>query len=447
MIEASGHPSRWQRLWAFLTRPPVLLLLIGVVVPNLVFVALALAGLSVPPRTLPAVFYIVVAASLRFLPPPAVAGLYLLAVLFDIVFCATQFFGLAPQEAFFALRFIYELEVLNSQLYAVLILALLASVGTALYLLLRHGRRAGSASWSPLLLAGLVLIPADMAANSSQQGGGWLSFGAAPAFESAFQKSGYQELVTRPGGRPMLVIMVEALGKFADPAHQKLLDDVLADPAIAARYTLNSGKNSFTGSTTAGEMRELCGTRQSYLDYLENDRSDCVPFRLRAAGYETRAYHGFAANMFERFRWWPRIGLQNLAFGGDIHKAGGRLCGQVFIGICDPDVLPRIAADLRRETPQFVYLLTLNTHIPISIGETYGNIDCRNANPIGDLGVCIMTDHWIELLRGVTAMLAEPDMPPVEVLIVGDHAPPLWYRKARNLFEAGQVSWYRLTPK
>ncbi len=38
-------------------------------------------------------------------------------------------------------------------------------------------------------------------------------------------------------------------------------------------------------------------------------------------------------------------------------------------------------------------------------------------------------------------------MPPTDILIVGDHAPPLWYRKARDLFTTGEVSWFRLSPK
>jgi hypothetical protein len=442
----SDH-SGWRKVRGWFSQPPILLLLIGVLIPNLVFVVLALGGLFVPPRTLPLILYILVAASLRFAPPMLVACLYLAALLFDIVFCATQFFGLAPQEAFFALRFIQELEILNSQLYAALTVVLLGSLGSVLYLLFRHGRSVGRASWMPLLMGGLVLIPVDMAANAQQQGTSWLGLGAEPPFESAAEKSGFQELVAHPNGRPMLVVIVEALGHFADPAHQKLLDDTLATPQLAARYALSSGRNTFMGSTTAGEMRELCATRQSYLDFMDRDLPDCAAFRLRAAGYEASAYHGFTASMFERARWWPRIGFQHSHFGESIHESGRRLCGEVFIGICDPDMLSRIEAELRKNTPQFVYLLTLNTHIPVSLSESYGNLDCQQANPLGDVGVCIMTDHWIELLAGLSDILADPTMPAVEVLIVGDHAPPLWYRKARNLFEAGQVSWYRLTPR
>ncbi|TDQ78541.1 hypothetical protein A8950_3597 [Dongia mobilis] len=445
--KGGGGERGWLR--GILLKPPVLLLLIGIIIPNLIFVSLALAGLTVPPRTLPIILYVLIAASLRFLPPAAVAVLYFAALLFDVVYCTTQFFGLAPQEALFALQFFGELDILNSQLYALLTVTVVASVGGILFLLLRHGRHAAGGSWSLMLLGGLILIPTDIIANAPLQAGNRFGFslGTEPAFDSAMLNSGYQALIDAPQDRKMLVIIVEAMGRFADPAHQKLLDDALATPALTAGYRISSGHNSFFGSTTAGEMRELCGTRRSYIELLDQDMTECTPFRLQAQGYRTVGYHGFSPEMFQRSQWWPHIGLTDPRFGTDVHQSGQRLCGEVFVGVCDPDILSHIAADLRADGPQFVYLLTLNTHIPVPLSEAYGHLDCEGKDPIGDFGVCLMVDQWIELLRGIGAMLTEPGMPPVEVLIVGDHAPPLWYRKARDLFEQGHVSWYRLTPR
>ena len=42
---------------------------------------------------------------------------------------------------------------------------------------------------------------------------------------------------------------------------------------------------------------------------------------------------------------------------------------------------------------------------------------------------------------------AVADLPPMEILVVGDHAPPLWSKVGRNLFTPGQVTWVRLAPK
>jgi fumarate reductase subunit C len=443
MIAKAGWLDR------ILARPAVAMLVIGVLLPNILFAILALIGFSIPPRTLPIMGYVFAACSLRFLPSPLVALLYLAALFFDIVHCATQFFGLAPQEALFALQFINELDIINSHLYVVLVAAVTATTGFALYLLIRHGRRFKRGTWSLMLLGGMVTVPADIAVNMPRHSVFYLNMGRDLPFESAADSSGYRDLMTKPNGHHMLVVIVEAMGHFADPANQKLLSDAFAGAAFQTRYQVTAGKNSHLGSTTAGEMRELCGTRQSYISILETDMPECAPFRLQAAGYETTGYHGFAGNMFERLQWWPHIGLQNQHFAETLVKAGDRQCGDVFTGACDPELVKVIASQIKQAaTPQFVYFLTVNTHVPVIVDQGYGHLDCRNqGGPMREREVCIMTDGWIELFQGIATALAAPDMPPVEVLIVGDHAPPLWHRQARDLFESGQVGWYRLTPR
>lgn len=432
-----------------LARPAVAMLVIGVLLPNILFALLAVIGFSIPPRTLPIMGYIFVAASLRFLPAPLVALLYLAALLFDIVFCATQFFGLAPQEAFFALQFINELDIINSHLYVFLVVAVSATTGIALYLLFRHGRRFARGSWSLMLMGGLVTVPADIAVNMPRHSNFYLNMGRDLPFESAADNSGYRELMRAPNGRHMLVVIVEAMGRFSDAANRDLLRGALSDPALLARYQITDGGSSYLGSTTAGEMRELCATRRSYLDLLSTKMPECAPFQVQGAGYETSGYHGFSGNMFERFKWWPNIGLEQIHFSETLIKPGDRQCGDVFTGACDPDLATLIGHQLKQATkPQFVYFLTVNTHVPVIVDQGYRHLDCRNGGgPMREREVCMMTDSWIELLQRIGGVLAAPDMPPVEVLIVGDHAPPLWHRQARDLFESGQVSWYRLTPR
>jgi hypothetical protein len=39
------------------------------------------------------------------------------------------------------------------------------------------------------------------------------------------------------------------------------------------------------------------------------------------------------------------------------------------------------------------------------------------------------------------------EIPPTEILLVGDHAPPLWSKAGRALFTPGKVTWVRLTPR
>jgi hypothetical protein len=51
----------------------------------------------------------------------------------------------------------------------------------------------------------------------------------------------------------------------------------------------------------------------------------------------------------------------------------------------------------------------------------------------------------MELFQSV-AQLAR-DLPGTEIMLVGDHAPPLWSKAGRRLFTPGKVTWVRLTPK
>ena len=58
-----------------------------------------------------------------------------------------------------------------------------------------------------------------------------------------------------------------------------------------------------------------------------------------------------------------------------------------------------------------------------------------------------MTEMWMDVMDSVVALATDPGLPPFEILVVGDHAPPLWSRQGRGLFVPGAVSWFRLSPK
>jgi hypothetical protein len=47
----------------------------------------------------------------------------------------------------------------------------------------------------------------------------------------------------------------------------------------------------------------------------------------------------------------------------------------------------------------------------------------------------------------MSTIALDPAVWPAEILIVGDHAPPMWSKRGRAQFDAGQVAWYRLIPR
>jgi phosphoglycerol transferase MdoB-like AlkP superfamily enzyme len=96
--------------------------------------------------------------------------------------------------------------------------------------------------------------------------------------------------------------------------------------------------------------------------------------------------------------------------------------------------------------PTFFYWMTLSTHVPIAPHEGTPRLGCANGGgQIGNVEVCYMTELWMDLFLSV-AQLAR-DLPGTEIMLVGDHAPPLWSKAGRNLFTPGKVTWVRLTPK
>jgi len=110
-------------------------------------------------------------------------------------------------------------------------------------------------------------------------------------------------------------------------------------------------------------------------------------------------------------------------------------------------VVPFIGQKLRdARKPTFFYWMTLSTHVPIAPHEGTPRLDCEHGGgAIGHVEVCYMTEMYIDLWESIVRMTAE--IPATEILLVGDHAPPLWSKAGRQLFTPGQVTWVRLTPR
>ncbi|MCH7865190.1 MAG: hypothetical protein IIC56_08270 [Proteobacteria bacterium] len=112
----------------------------------------------------------------------------------------------------------------------------------------------------------------------------------------------------------------------------------LNDRDISRRFDIAMGTISFRGSTTAGEMRELCGTRNSYLTILDAsfDVAKCLPNRLAEMGHRSIAFHGFRSGFFSRHLWYPAMGFTDNVFFEQFKAAGpedpNRFCGGMFIG-------------------------------------------------------------------------------------------------------------------
>jgi hypothetical protein len=242
---------------------------------------------------------------------------------------------------------------------------------------------------------------------------------------------------SRNPGRSVVFVVAESFGAPVDPQVRAWLDQQIAPPP---GYTLRSGDTTFMGTTTYGELRQLCQLRGSYSALDEAMASECLPSQLTVQGLRTVGLHGFSAYMFSRRGWWRDIGLQQGLFLEDLSSEYPNRCGGPFKGLCDVDLIDAAVRQLDG-SPAFVYVLTLNTHLPLP------DIDprllpsalCMQRNMTAE--TCKMVGMQGQLLRTLRErVLARPDRP--LLVVVGDHAAPFVQAANRAAFKPTSVPYW-----
>lgn len=444
VADARRGPGRFT-----ISLPTAKLLLAGLILPNLLSLAtfLSIIDIGLPPRTSAIVLYGVIAISARKLPFGLIVALYLGILAFDLVWTISLMFGLAPTEFLIAMEHAQRVHLFSSPLYVGLMATICVTTVMSLMLL---RRREDMVQGNAYVLFAAVIVAAaiDLAANTSAHFNYNAMFGRDQPVISAADVSGFTNVVGS-NGRNVIVVVVESFGYLIDENARARVAAPLSDPRIVAAYTVTSGHAEYFGSTTAGEMRELCDTRTPYNVFANQSGAQCLPAVLRSKGYFTLAIHGFSSGMFERRDWYPKVGFNQTMFGDELQQQLPRRCGNAFRSVCDADLPPLIARQAAKaKGPRFIYWLTLNTHIPVATGDATANFGCVTGRPeFSPPAVCRMIELWNDLFSAVGQLAVDPELGPSEILIVGDHAPPLWSKRGRGRFAPGQVAWYRLTPR
>lgn len=404
--------------------------------------------------------YVFVAWMSRRLSNRLTITLLVATVVVDVFLVVADLFKLAPGLAFDSLKYVVKLDPFASFTYLAAFALLCLNTAAVAYVLIKYRPVLREASMTPAL-AGMVAISlAFLSANSlaEYKFGKWMGgpklWGSVVEFDSAMNNSGLSKALAAPGAKPdVLFVMVEGLGAFDDPAHNAILTDILKDDRVKSRYKFSEGLSSYVGSTTGAESREFCGKWGDFRDYMTADSYDCLPSKLSAKGYETASYHAFTQEFFERGDWYPRIGFQNTNFieqmAPDLETNPQPQCGLTWRGLCDRDVADRVEAFLAKPGDQakFAYWLTLNSHMPIHADDVTPRLGCKDGGQFGDRTVCVMTEMWVEVFEKVRAMALNPELANLEIILIGDHHPPVWTRGGRALFTPGKVAWYRLSPR
>ncbi len=251
----------------------------------------------------------------------------------------------------------------------------------------------------------------------------------------------------------VVLILVESWGRPLAADVEESLVRPYASGNLAAKYTVERGTVPFYGPTVAGEGRELCGSGIGFglLTATRSELKSCLPVKMKAMGYHNTAVHGFTARMFGRGEWYGRIGFDETWFRDRLQGERLPVCPGAFPGICDAAAAEWIGDRLARgsDSPQFVYWVTLNSHLPVPIPN-----HVEDAPPCSDVPVAREEPamcSWYQLVFNVHRSVSEIGLRatarPTVFLIVGDHAPPFSAERLRAQFSDKVVPYVLLTPK
>ncbi|MGH1571837.1 sulfatase-like hydrolase/transferase [Methylobacterium sp. P31] len=433
------------RNWSIDLPGTLFLLIGGLLLPN----ALAIVGglwIGVPTRTTAIAAYAAVALLCALLPRFFAGPLFIAAVFIDILGIVTHIFYLDLSLISQNIPAFNHVKILASPLYTELALATTMNMIANIAFLSCF--RAQMARGSRIVFGLMIVIGLmfDIQANGSTNLDIGPTAGIGKPFQSAVKMSGFNALpeADRPR-RNVLLVLVESLGYLRDAEQRRVLFSAFDDPALKERFAITTGTTSFYGPTAYGEMRELCGVRAYYTVVLGGHPPSCLPSAFVKRGYRTVSIHGFTSKFYDRLSWYPTIGFARSIFEETTQAHYGRRCGGPFVGLCDVDIAGVLSERFATtKDPMFVYWLTLNSHVPVRAEEATPRHDCATGGPFNDPEVCAMAEIWEDLFDAVNRLALRN--PETEILLVGDHAPPLWRRNARRKFMTDRVPWIRLAP-
>jgi hypothetical protein len=417
-----------------------------IVLPNLPFLPITLMG--GPPRFFDIAVCGCVGLMVRRMPLwvrlPAFLGLLTWLVINFIA----RMFNMHVSMILSVAPLVLDLSPATSVEYLVGAILLAATSAAAIWLMRQSGTFRHSASMVVATGFVMALAAGDYAMSKDTIGAYSRLAPAGAPFTSATRQAGLLGLAD--GKTNIMLVMVEAMGQPGTPELKARFDRIWDRPELAGKYEVIRGETQFYGSTTSGEMRELC---QRWGDYPEitSAQPGCLPAILARRGYRTASYHAFEPGFFERDRWYPLIGFQHMTFGQDLLDRGASYCPNVFPGACDRNLPAMIRRDLAKGTgPQFTYWLTLNSHLPVVENDALRTKHCRQLGARFDSDypmICRLFTLWSDTADALVKEVARPDFPPTHILIVGDHMPPFTHQASRLKFDSEHVPWILLKLK
>ncbi len=211
---------------------------------------------------------------------------------------------------------------------------------------------------------------------------------------------------------------------------------------VENRYTIESGTLDWNGSTFRGEVRELCWQSRDGVQF--GPLPPALPTVLKSLHYESCSFHGFYKTVYERDRYYPMMGFDRSIFLNEMRKSGDvPLVGTLFHGATDSYVASMVHQQILQPGKQFVYWLTLSSHLPINVPFAKQIASPEQQEMAGHLPPAIWGYAVIcrKTLESIAEIAADESLTNCDFIIVGDHPLPLASRKLRSYIVSGQIPY------
>lgn len=232
----------------------------------------------------------------------------------------------------------------------------------------------------------------------------------------------------QPYSDKLMLVVVESWGVAREKNVQRDILKTLYDQIDRFEF-IEENFFYFADSTVNGELRELCQLNIANSGYAlqkvdDSVFKDCLPNQLKKMGYKTIGMHGSSGLLYDRLYWYPKAGLDKSIFAEHVPEVAR--C-HAFNGACDNDLMEVIAKEFKQNQKNklFFYWLTLTNHFPYDQDDLQNSrLDCeKNQLFAGD--ICHNFRLHAQFFDGLGELLKRPEMAGVEVIVVGDHMPPI----------------------
>lgn len=225
--------------------------------------------------------------------------------------------------------------------------------------------------------------------------------------------------------KKVLLVIVESWGVMKnDQIQSEILQPILKKTQLFDYLSVEKIKGN--SATVDAELDHLCGAKMYYYNMkpVTDGFEICLPWKFKKLGYKTIAVHGATSGMYDRKDWYPRTGLDELYFR-ESRKWKSRCYS--FPGICDSEIMNDFVMPIfAKDENIFMYWLTLNTHTRYDTRDIKTKaFDCKRFGLESDGELCRMNKLHAQFFSQLAESLEQPEMQGVEIILVGDHPPPI----------------------